>query len=122
MTKHTVLIAVTVDEQYSANDVRQELNFVVACVGSELFDTLTGTYVAHTKQQVKTYQVWHPDHVAMYADSSADTYEELVAVEAHTDCSFSSFITTDDIDSIVNAVQNEFNGDLQYHLVGVDYD
>ena len=117
MSLHTVLIAVTVDSKYSIYAVASELKYFLPYITSECLDTVTAVLPAHIKQQVKTYQVWHPDHVAMYADSSADTYEELVAVEAHTDCSFSSFITTDDIDSIVNAVQNEFNGDLQYHLM-----
>ena len=117
MAKHTVLIAVTVDDSHSVNAVANEIKYFLPFITSECLDTVIDVIPARIKQQVKTYQVWHPDHVAMYADSSADTYEELVAVEAHTDCSFSSFITTDDIDGIVSAVQNEFNGDLQYHLV-----
>ena len=68
---------------------------------------------------INTYQVWSPDHVMMTAEGSgnAETHAELVAIEESTGYSYSSVVTTDDIDSIVNAVQNEFNGDLQYHLM-----
>jgi len=116
MTKHIVLIAVEVDVKYSARDVMKEIQHGVQCFDSELFDTLTGVYTA--RKACNTYQVWNKDHVAMYADVTVDNWEELVKVEEDTGNSFSSFITTDDIESVVTAVQNEWNGDLEYHLIG----
>ena len=119
MAKHTVLIAVTVDDKYTADDVRKELEYVTPFCSSDLLDTLTGMYAVHTKRQAKMYQVWNSEHIAMYADKPSGTHAELVALEKATDCSYSTFITTDDIESIVTAVQNEWNGELQYQLTEV---
>jgi hypothetical protein len=116
MTKHIVCIAVEVDERYTAFDVKKEIEYVIPFCSSELLDTLTGVHVARNPS--KTYQVWNKDHVAMYADVTVDSWEELVKVEEDTGNSFSSYITTDDIESVVTAVQNEWNGDLEYHLIG----
>lgn len=66
---------------------------------------------------VNTYQVWNSDHIATLTGQGVNNHAELVALEESTGYGYSSFVTTDDIDSIVNAVQNEFNGDLQYHLM-----
>ena len=120
MTKHIVCIAIEVDDKYTAFDVKKEIEYVIPFCSSELFDTLTGVHIARNPS--KTYQVWNSEHVSCVADIpegyGADTYEELLALEEVTGYSYSSFITTDDIDSISNAIQNEWNGDLKYHLVG----
>jgi hypothetical protein len=119
MTKHIVCVALEVDDKYTAAAVAKEITHASECIGSELFDTLTGVHVA--RNPIKTYQVWNREHVACVADIpegyGADTYEELLALEEVTGYSYSSFITTDDIDSVSGAVQNEWNGDLQYQLL-----
>ena len=71
---------------------------------------------------VKSYTVWNPEHVACVSDipegHSADTYEDLMALEEVTGYSYSSHITTDDIDSVINAIQNECNACMEYHEHG----
>lgn len=111
MALHTVFIAVTCDEQYSAADVKRELDFGVSFVSSELFDTLTGIHAAHIKQQVQTFTVW----TSAKADG-CDTYEELLAYEKATGYGYSSQVTTNDIEGIVDAINNELDGELLYHL------
>ena len=119
MSKHIVCIAIEVDDKYTAFDVKKEIEYVIPFCSSELLDTLAGVHVA--RNPIKTYQVWNKEHVECVADIpegyGAATYEELLALEEVTGYSFSSFITTNDIDSIVTAVQNEWNGDLQYQLI-----
>lgn len=111
MTLHTVLVAVTCDDKYSANDVKQEIEFGISFVSSELFDTLTGVYPVRIKQQVQTFTVW----TSAKADGCT-TYEELMAYEKSTGYGYSSQVTTDNIDGIVEAVNNELDGELLYHL------
>lgn len=115
MSKHIVFVALEVDEKFSASDVKKELGYVIPFRSSHIFNTMTGVYIP--LNPIKTYQVWSRDHVAMIANVTVDTHAELLAVEESTGYSYSSFVTTDDIGSIVDAVNNEFNGDLQYHLV-----
>lgn len=109
MTKHIVLVAVEVDVKYNAAAVRKELEYVIPFCSSELFDTLTGVYAARTA--CNSYQVW----TSAKADGCA-TFEQLVAYEKATGYSYSSFVTTDDIESFVDAVGNELDGELLYHL------
>lgn len=66
---------------------------------------------------VKTYVVWSADHVAMLANATVETYEQLTALEDKTGYGYSSVITTDDISGIADAIQNEWNGDMLYHEV-----
>ncbi len=117
MAKHIVFIAVEVDDKYSTRDVVKELEYVIPFCSSELFDTLSGVYVP--SKASNTYQVWSSGHIAMNADVDVTTYEELLAYEESTGYSYSSFVTTDDIQAFVEAVLNEFNGELSYHLVEV---
>ncbi len=112
MSLHTVFVAVTCDSKYSAADVKQELDFGISFVSSELFDTLTGIYAAHIKPQVQTFTVWTSAKA-----EGCDTYEELVKHEFDTGYSYSSVVTTDNIDGIVDAVLNELDSDLLYHLI-----
>ena len=118
MSKHTVLVAVTVDSKYDAGDVASEINYFLPFITSECMDTIVATIPARIKNQVKSYVVWNADHIALYAAVDGDydytTYEGLLGAEKETDSSFSTYISTDDIQSIVTAVQNEWNGDLQY--------
>lgn len=119
MAKHTVLIAVTVDDTCTANEVASEIKYFLPYITSECLDTVEDVIAARIKKQVKTYQVWSSDHANMYSESRIDCYADLVAAELAEQCSYSSFITTDDIESIVNAVQNEWNGDLLYQEVNI---
>lgn len=109
MTKHIVCIALEVDSKYSARAVMKEIQHGVQCFDSELFDTLAGVYVARTP--VQTFTVW----TSAKADG-CDTYEELIAYEESTGYGYSSQVTTDDIEAIVDCVNNELDGELLYHL------
>ncbi len=119
MSKHIVVIALEVDEKYSASDVKKEIaygvEFFSSYFSSEIFDTLSGIFLA--RNPIKTYQVWSREHVAMIGNVTIDNHAELVAFEESTNYSYSSFVTTDDIEAFVDAVNNEFNGDLQYQHV-----
>lgn len=66
---------------------------------------------------IKSYCVWNQGHVAMYGGDSS-TYGDLVEFEAEQQASFSSVVTTDDIGAFVDAITNEFNGELSYHYIG----
>ena len=114
MAKHTVLIAVTVDDKYSAAEVRNELVHCMDYVDSELFNAVSATYPA-TERAPKEYIVWCSEHVATLTGKCCGTYEELKEIELDG-YSYSSWITTDDIEGIVDAVNNEFNGELLYQL------
>lgn len=46
MAKHTVLIAVTLDDKYSAVDVKEEFEHAISCIDSETFDTIDAIYAA----------------------------------------------------------------------------
>jgi len=111
MTKHTVLIAVTVDDKYTAFDVKKEIEYVIPFCSSELFDTLSGVHATHIKKS-KIYVIW-----SAYKAEGCNTYEELIALEKETNCSISSIIVTHDIEQFVTAVLNEWDGDLLYHLL-----
>ncbi len=115
MSKHIVFIALEVDEKFSASDVKKELGYIIPFRSSEIFNTMIGIYLP--SNPVKTYQVWSRDHVAMIGNVTIETHAELVAFEELTNYSYSSFVTTDDIEAFVDAVNNEFNGDLQYQRV-----
>jgi len=110
MTKHLVFIAVEVDTKYSANEVASEINYFLPFITSECLDTIHAT-PARIKQQVKTFTVW----TANKADGCT-TYDELMAYEEKTGYGYSSQVTTDDIEAIVDAVNNELDGELLYHL------
>lgn len=66
---------------------------------------------------IKSYCVWNQGHVAMYGGDS-NTYADLVEFETDQQASFSSVVTTDDIGAFVDAITNEFNGELSYHYIG----
>ncbi len=119
MTLHTVLIAVTVDTKHSASAVRSEIIHAAECISSELFDSCTNVGVAKFIKP-KTYVVWNAESIANSTASpehAVDTYAKLVEFEHSTGYSYSSVITTNDIRSVEVAVLNEFNGDLQSHLI-----
>ena len=59
---------------------------------------------------VPVYIVWN------IQNTECDTYAELLAYEALTGYSYSSGITTDDINGVINAVLNETNATLGYAL------
>lgn len=59
---------------------------------------------------LNTYQVWNTE------STQCDTHAELLALELDG-YSHSSFITTNDIDGIINAILNETNADMGYHLI-----
>lgn len=120
MTTHTILLAFEVDEQYTAANVKAEIEHFLPFLDSELFNTISAMYPARIKSQVKTYQVWCVEHVDTIAGVRVNNHAELVALEESTGYGYSSIVTTDDIEAFVTAVQNEFNGDLEYHLVETD--
>ena len=62
-------------------------------------------------KQVQTFTVW----TSAKADG-CDTYEQLMAYEKSTGYGYSSQVTTDNIEAIVEAVLNEIDSDLLYHL------
>lgn len=62
------------------------------------------------------YLIWNPAKVANN-DGCADTYEELLQTEEEQGYSSSSIITTDDIEAIVTAIQNECDADILYKKV-----
>ncbi|AQS39789.1 hypothetical protein Sps_04706 [Shewanella psychrophila] len=62
---------------------------------------------------MKRYLLWNPAKVASH-NGNADTFEELLQTESQQDCSWSSLITTDDIEAIVTAIQNECDVDISY--------
>jgi len=113
MTKHVICIALEVDEKYSARDVKKEIEHGVQCFDSELFDTLGGVYVARNATQ--EYIVWNSEHISMLG-FKVECYDDLVKIEEETQNSFSSWVTTNDIEGFVDAVNNEFNGTLEYQL------
>ncbi len=112
MSLHTVLIAVTVDDKYSANEVASEFKYFLPYISSECLDTVSDVIPARIKPQVHTYMVWSSG----MADG-CDTYAKLTAYEGQTGFSYSSEVTTDNIDAFVEAINNEFNGELLYHLM-----
>ncbi|GIU42788.1 hypothetical protein TUM4438_10160 [Shewanella sairae] len=59
------------------------------------------------------YLLWNPAKVASHS-GSAETYDELLQTEEEQNCSWSSMITTDDIEAIVIAIQNECDVDICY--------
>lgn len=111
MSLHTVLIAVTVDDKYSTYQVASEFKYFLPYITSECLDTVTAVIPARIKQQVHTFTVW----TSAKADG-CDTYEELIAYEEKTGYGYSSQVTTNDIEAIVDAVNNELDGELLYHL------
>ena len=62
---------------------------------------------------MRQYLLWNPAKVALH-NGNADTYEELLQTELEQDCSWSSLISTDDIEAIVTAIQNECDVDISY--------
>lgn len=64
------------------------------------------------------YIIWNPEHIQMTTavkiTGDIKTVEGLVAVEAEEDCSWSSDVSTDNIEGIVQAVLNETNADVQW--------
>lgn len=62
-------------------------------------------------KQVKTFTVWTSAKA-----EGCDTYAELLAYEKLTGFGYSSQVTTDNIEGIVEAVLNELDSDLLYHL------
>ncbi len=109
MAKHTVLIAVVVDDKYTAQEVKKEIEHCASCCDSELFDTVSGVYANVPEAKQHTYVVWS-EHKAGCA-----TYEGLTAHEEGTGCSVSSLVYTSDIDAIIDAVDNECDIMLYYH-------
>lgn len=112
MAKHTVLIAVVVDDKYTAQEVKKEIEHCASCCDSELFDTVSGVYANVPEDKQHTYVVW-----SAYKTQGCITFEQLTKHEQETGCSVSSIVTTPDIEGIVTAVLNEFDADLEYHEI-----
>jgi len=64
-------------------------------------------------ENMNKYLIWNPAKVSSYG-GKADNYEELIQTEEEQVCSWSSIINTDDIESIVIAIQNECDVDIFY--------
>lgn len=64
-------------------------------------------------ENLNKYLIWNPAKVSSYG-GKADNYEELIQTEEEQVCSWSSIINTDDIESIVIAIQNECDVDIFY--------
>ena len=66
---------------------------------------------------MRSYMVWNPEFIAnsSHTNLPTTTYKELLAVEAYEDCSWSSVVNTDDIESVITMAQNECNASLEYH-------
>lgn len=67
-------------------------------------------------ENMNKYFIWNPAKVSSYG-GKADNYEELIQTEEEQECSWSSLIITDDIGSIVIAIQNECDVDIYYKKV-----
>lgn len=109
MAKRTVLIAVTVDEKYSVNEVAKEVNYLLPFITSECLDTVVSVYPARIKEQ-RSYTVWSSSKA-----EGADTYDELLAYETCNHGSVSSVIVTNDIAHILEAIYNETDIELKFH-------
>lgn len=59
---------------------------------------------------LNTYQVWNTQR------TECDTYAELLTLELDG-YSHSSFVTTNDIEGIINAIQNETDAGMSYELI-----
>ncbi len=110
MAKHTVLVAVVVDDKYTAQEVKKEIEHCASCCDSELFDTVSGVYAA-PELAAHTYVVWNE------YKSGCATYEELLSHEATAGCNVSTEVNTIDIDALIDAVHNECDVVLHYHLL-----
>lgn len=64
-------------------------------------------------ENINKYLIWNPAKVSLYG-GKADNYEELIQTEEEQECSWSSIINTDDIESIVIAIQNECDVNICY--------
>ncbi|MCR4535509.1 hypothetical protein [Shewanella xiamenensis] len=67
-------------------------------------------------ENMNKYLIWNPAKVSSYG-GKADNYEELIQTEEEQECSWSSIVTTDDIGSIVIAIQNECDVDICYKQI-----
>ena len=61
------------------------------------------------------YTIWSENK------AGASTYAELLKVEKDSGYSYSSEIIVDDIESVMAAIYNETDHDLQYHRVDPKY-
>jgi hypothetical protein len=61
----------------------------------------------------KKYVVWNSEKISLW-DGDACDYKALLATEKMQKASFSSVVYTNDIDSVINAVNNECNVILNY--------
>ena len=112
--KHTILLAVVVDDKYSAQDVKKEFEHAASCIDSETFDTVSGIYTCFKDTIAAptghTYVLW-----SEYKSDGCDTYEKLLAYEEKTGYSYSSEVQTSDIQALINAVHNECDIVLHHH-------
>lgn len=62
------------------------------------------------------YKVWSQDKLSNYG-YDVDSLESLQLLEFETDLSWSSVVSTDDINQFIESVYNETNVKLSYALV-----
>lgn len=73
--------------------------------------------VGHT---MKDFVIWNPELHWSHTDSPLETYEQLLVAEKETGNSMSSIVTTNDIEQIITAIENETNITLKYHKLPED--
>lgn len=65
---------------------------------------------------IKQYVIWNPEKLSMDCNLSSDstTLEGLFEAEKTTGYNYSSIVTTDDIDALIDAIINETDTTLGY--------
>ncbi len=99
---NTIVLSFTVGAQYDAAAVKDEINYLLPYIESELFNTLESIDTA------PVFIVWSQDKAG-----GARTYTELCAHEKAENGSVSTRIVTHDIEAFLNAAYNETDIDLK---------
>ncbi|USD35632.1 MULTISPECIES: hypothetical protein [Vibrio] len=82
-----------------------------------VFNKLKELHALLDSKVADTYVVWCPEKISEYTSGDSNSYEALLEAEAKLNGSISSYVTTTNIEMIMEMVYNETNIPCTYHKI-----